>query len=286
MKSVSRRSLKPSRTVLGAFTLIELLVVIAIIAILAGMLLPALAKAKSKAQGAACLNNNKQLQLAWNIYHDDHDGRLVIVTNWPPLSPYTNQTWCTGWMNPAAAQYSLAQGSDTNPIFYMNALLGKYMSSPTLVKCPGDKFKNPLSRAPYVRNFVASGYMGGGRYGQPLRTPPAPYSAGNSFIYWRASEIGKASDVFVFMHEDPNSIDDGIMDASIGPPGTAANTNAIGNRPAALHNFATSFAFADGHAELHRWVNLEIVNGVPRPVNNSAPDCIWYKSHVHENYTP
>jgi len=287
----------------AGFTLIELLVVIAIIAILASMLLPALSKSKEKAMGIRCLSNNKQVQLAWNLYHDDFDGRLVITTNWPPMFDpgsglkFTNMTWCTGWMKPNAAQYTtFAPDSDTNSAYFMNALMGKYMSAKELVKCPADKYRFPGAKGGYCRSFVASGYMGGGRYDAPLRVAPAPYASFPAFIYQRSQQIGKPSDIMVFMNEDPNSIDDGIMDATIGPAGTASNTNTFGNRPAAIHSGGSTFSFADGHAENHRWVDAVMPNQdstgttdpiqVPRPKNNSAKDVIWYKSHIHENYSP
>jgi prepilin-type N-terminal cleavage/methylation domain-containing protein len=130
----------------NAFTLIELLVVIAIIGVLAAMLLPALARAKARAQGTKCLNNTKQLQLAWQLYADDnHDAIPPCPGGTPPAT--TNQSWCAGdfIQNPA---------DKTDLGLLKNSLLGSYSGSAGIYKCPGDTTDNVRS---YSENCAMNG---------------------------------------------------------------------------------------------------------------------------------
>ena len=255
----------------AAFTLIELLVVIAIIAILAGMLLPALSKAKAKALGTKCLSNNKQLQLAWALYAGDYDDRICRNGGATALIN-SNSTWSAEGLRPAGTGYNT--GNETNTALFMDCQLGRYAVNAGVFQCPADKYIYPGAVGTFVRSVSMNNWMNGS-------ARPSAALAPNP-VYLRMSQMGKPTDLYVFVHEDINSIDDGYFAIDLDPVNNSQWNNS--NRPAAMHNGSTAFGFADGHVEMHRWDVLQTsaanVVGVQRP--NGASDVDWLKLRTSE----
>ncbi len=259
---VSQPAVRPFGGKRGGFTLIELLVVIAIIGILAGMLLPALAGAKAKAQASICTSNNKQLQLAWTLYAADFNDAMVRNDNPTSSLSDTNATWCAGWMQSA-------DGTDTNNLAFMHGLLGRYAAAPGIFKCPTDKFKYPGKSQPYVRSVTLNIFLN--RTAGPVNSPGYP-------AYRKTTDVGKPTDIFAFVHEDIMSIEDCIYRLDIQTPLAPV----FENKPAAVHNGGTTMAFLDGHTEMRRWNTLQL-NAVGCQVpSDNAIDVNWMKARARE----
>jgi prepilin-type N-terminal cleavage/methylation domain-containing protein/prepilin-type processing-associated H-X9-DG protein len=214
------------------FTLIELLVVIAIIAILAAMLLPALSKAKMKATAISCLNNQKQLTLAWMMYAGDNNDALV------PNLLDNPAAWIGGSVR------DLPGATNTIPI--TQGKLWPYNHSLAIYRCPGDVVSQAGGRAIVrARSYSMSGRMGGSS-GAALNVNPG-------LRFWaKMSDIRRPSpvDAFLFVDEHETSIDDGFFAVRVMEP----NNGFWQNTPSSRHGNGGQVSFADGHAQRWRWV--------------------------------
>jgi prepilin-type N-terminal cleavage/methylation domain-containing protein/prepilin-type processing-associated H-X9-DG protein len=235
--STPAQPIKTAATPRQGFTLIELLVVIAIIAILAALLLPALSKAKVKAQITYCMNNEKQMTLAWIMYADDYNQNLVPNVGDGQQAQYygLNTTWCFGNVS--------ALPDETNTVYLMASLLGPYTKSIPVYKCPSDPGNPPGTRR--VRSLSMNGFMNGMGGG----------TVAGFMNFHKTADLaahGGPSQWFVFLDEKPATINDEYFEVLMAP--NTPTSIQVDDNPSQVHAGACGFGFADGHAEMHKWM--------------------------------
>ena len=247
----------------GGFTLVELLVVIAIVAILAGLLLPALGRARDGAHRTVCLGNVKQLMLGWSLYYTDYNDFLSVRARGVSAGTHKlNPGWVSGWMGYKGGLQWADQ--KTNAAFMLAPGHGKitpYVQAAGTYRCPADRsgMKMGVDRAPYrVRSYAMNAAIGG------------QYTIDPEFIltFWKITDYTRfsPSTAWVMIEQHPWTLDDGSFDVYWPGRGAAASWSDF---PGVNHGRTSSVGFADGHVESRKWTEattvpkLTVNGGVP-----------------------
>ena len=270
---INRRAALPQQS---GFTLIELLIVIGIIAVLASLLLPALSTAKAKAQRTACMNNFKQLQLAWLAYTYENNDHFPPNGRDPAQPPRTDFQF---WWAQGNLDYDPANSDNTNSALLLDgryAQLGPYARSAGIFRCPSDRTQAMLNGSPAPRVRSVSMNSNVGALVQCFNPPPIPLGP------QKLSDLHNPSQQFIFIEEHPDSI--GFVSFWI-DEGLGADAQ-IASYPAAYHEQGANLSFADGHVEYHRWKDsrtlppVKYAKWLAQTASPDNPDVAWLQQRT------